>query len=80
MGSGKVPSLGLYDLISFRVWKINALTLKNDFPADYEYWVKNGLFDKDYYYETTINPFKTTLARLIEPLIRIFLRRTFRGY
>jgi multimeric flavodoxin WrbA len=78
--SGKLPSPSLYDLIGFRVWKINALALKKDFPADYQYWEENGLFDKDYYYETNLNPLKKVIARLLEPLIRMFMRRTFQGY
>jgi multimeric flavodoxin WrbA len=78
--SGNLPSPSLYDLIGFRVWKINALALKKDFPADYQYWEEHGLFDKDYYYQSPINPLKKAIARLLEPLVRMFLRRTFRGY
>ena len=78
--SGKLPSPSLYDLIAFRVWKINALALEKDFPADYQYWVEHKLFDKDYYYDAPINPLKKVVARLLEPVVRMFLRRTFRGY
>lgn len=78
--SGKLPAPSLYDLLGFRVWKINALALKKDFPADYQYWKEHKLFDKDYYYDAPLNPLKKVIARLLEPLVRMFMRRTFRGY
>lgn len=62
------------------MWKINALALKKDFPADYQYWKEHKLFDKDYYYDAPINPLKKVIARLLEPLVRMFMRRTFQGY
>ncbi|MEN6329034.1 MAG: NAD(P)H-dependent oxidoreductase [Methanobacteriaceae archaeon] len=77
---GKLPSPSMYDLLSFRVWKINAQALKKDFPADYKYWEEHKLFDKDYYYDAPINPLKKVIARLLEPLVRLFMRRTFQGY
>lgn len=78
--SGKLPAPSLYDLIAFRVWKINSLALKKNFPADYQYWEEHKLFDRDYYYDAPINPLKKAIARLLEPLVRMFMRRTFQGY
>lgn len=33
----KLPSLSIYDLLWFNIWKINAEVNKKDIPADYEY-------------------------------------------
>lgn len=78
--TGKLPSLTLTDLIGFWVWKINARNLKSEFPADHAYWEEHGLFEKNYYYDANINPFRLLLARIIEPIIHFYLQRIFKGY
>ncbi|MCE1252165.1 MAG: NAD(P)H-dependent oxidoreductase [Anaerolineae bacterium] len=76
----KLPSAGLGDLIRFRVWRINAIAGAKTLVRDYQYWVDNHLFERDFYYETAINPLYKLIARLMEKVIRLFLRGIYVGY
>lgn len=76
----KLRKPSLYDLIWFRIWKINAIACKDNMPADYEYWLSNGWFDKNYFYDTRINIFKSTIANLVGKMAKGFMAKMFIGY
>ena len=81
LAAKRVPSPSLYRLIMFRVWRINAQACKVFNPSDYSAWVNNGWFKQDYYDPTIpINPVKRLVARLMEPVLRRFLRGVYVGY
>jgi multimeric flavodoxin WrbA len=76
----KLPSPALYDLIRFRVWRLNAIAGGDTLQRDRQYWLDNGLFERDYYYEVPINPVYKLIARIMEKVIRQFLRGVYTGY
>jgi hypothetical protein len=49
-----LPKPTFYDLVGFRIWKINAEACKKEIIKDYQYWTQNGWFIKDYYYDVKI--------------------------
>lgn len=74
------PKISLFDLIWFRIWRLNALALKEALPADYDYWQERGWFDKNYYTDDKINPVLLWLSRLIEKLIISDMKKKYKGY
>jgi multimeric flavodoxin WrbA len=51
VASQKHPSPDLYELIRYRVWRINARYLNDSNPTDHAYWTENGWFNKPLYHE-----------------------------
>ena len=80
VAAGKQPSPGLGDLIRFRVWRINAIACADTLTRDHRYWMENNLFNRDYYYDVAINPLYKGVARLMEQVIRLFLKKVYVGY
>ena len=74
----EVPRLKLYDIIYFRVWQ-NILSYAKDLKRmsdlDYEYWDKNNLFNKAYYFDIRINPVKNLFAKLISKRIKTMMKK-----
>jgi multimeric flavodoxin WrbA len=78
--NSKLKSPSLHDIITFKVWKINAAACKDSIPEDFSYWKEKGWFDKDYYYDVKIAWHVRIASMLIEKIIRIFMRNIFAGY
>ena len=71
------PSPGLGGLLHFRFMRYHSILEKHYYPADYSYFEQRGLLaeDKKYYVDARINPFKDTLARIIERMIKPRMRK-----
>jgi multimeric flavodoxin WrbA len=80
IASKKHPSPDLYELIRFRVWRINAKCLKESCPTDHAYWSEKGWFDKPYYVDRPVFFLKITAADVMEKVIHRFLRTVYQGY
>ncbi|NMB55618.1 MAG: flavodoxin family protein [Leptolinea sp.] len=78
--SQKHPSPGLYELIRFRVWRINAKYLKESNPTDNAYWNEKGWFDAAYYVERPISFLKIIAADVMERVIHRFMQSVYQGY
>jgi multimeric flavodoxin WrbA len=76
----RIPAPGLYDLIRFRVWRVNATACKEFIPADFKHWTEKGWFERDYYSGVKVGPVKRGASRLMEGVIRSFLRSVYVGY
>jgi hypothetical protein len=76
----KLPKPSLYDLIGFRIWKLNAEVCKEGIPKDFSYWTEKGWFSMSYYYDSGSSWIKVKLADLISKLARVFMRKIFIGY
>jgi multimeric flavodoxin WrbA len=60
------------EILVFNKWKIKSQFHKEHYPGDYEFWKESGLLDKDYFYETKMNP---VLKRVIPFIVkRVFVR------
>ena len=73
----RLPSPGLGGLLHFRFMRYHSTLEKHYYPADYSYFEQRGLLaeDKKYYVDARINPFKDTLARIIERMIKPRMRK-----
>lgn len=60
------------ELLVFNKWKIKNQYHKEHYPGDYEVWSESGLFDKDYFYETKMNP---VLKRVIPFIVKRVMNR-----
>lgn len=69
----KAPSLAR--LMTFRLARTNIMTLDESFE-DYRYFRDMGWFESDYYYDTSLSPFKKTAGRLCDFLGKNLLRMT----
>lgn len=78
--SQKHPSPSLYDLIRFRLWRINARYLTDSNPTDNAYWKEMGWFDQAYYTEQPVFFLKKIAADVMEKIIHRFLRSVYQGY
>ncbi len=78
--SQKHPSPSLYELIRFRVWRINARYLKESNPTDNAYWAEKGWFNKPYYVDRPVFFLKTIAADVMEKVIHRFLKSVYQGY
>ena len=78
--SQKQPSPKLYDLIRFRVWRINAGCLTDSNPTDNAYWKEMGWFDQPYYTKQPVFFLKRIAADVMEKIIHRFLRSVYQGY
>ncbi len=74
----KRPSPTLNDLIFFRAMKCKIINIKKYYPCDYEYWEQRGWLNKDYYFDTSINPFKNLYAKFIEDRIKNEMSKNFK--
>jgi len=80
VSSQKHPSPSLYDLIRFRVWRINAGSLADSNPTDHAYWTEKGWFNQDYYTNQPVFFLKKIAADVMEKIIHRFLRSVYQGY
>lgn len=78
--SQKHPAPGLFELIRFRVWRINAKYLKESNPTDFSYWTEKGWFNKPYYVNRPVFFLKTIAADVMEKIIHRFMRSVYQGY
>ncbi|HEX7556182.1 MAG TPA: NAD(P)H-dependent oxidoreductase [Leptolinea sp.] len=78
--SQKHPAPDLYELIRFRVWRINARYLKESNPIDNAYWAEKGWFNKPYYVNRPVFILKTIAVDVMEKIIHRFLRSVYLGY
>ena len=78
--SQKHPSPSLYDLIRFRVWRINAGCLTDSNPTENAYWKEMGWFDQPYYTKQPVFFLKRIAADVMEKIIHRFLRSVYQGY
>jgi len=67
----------LYDLIGFRIWRMNAIACRESIAPDYEYWNMKGWLDKTYYYDVKVNIFKRAVTGIVESLSRSFMIKIF---
>ena len=58
------------DLIYFRAMRLVIGYTKDQSPADHLYWIEQGWFEKDYFVDVRINPFKNLLAKVVARLIQ----------
>jgi multimeric flavodoxin WrbA len=80
ISSKKHPVPDLYELIRFRVWRINARCLKDSNPTDHAYWTEKGWFNKPYYVDRPVFFLKTIAADVMEKFIHRFLKTIYQGY
>jgi multimeric flavodoxin WrbA len=78
--SQKHPSPDLYELIRYRVWRINARCLQDSNPTDHAYWTEKGWFDKPYYVDRPVFFLKIIAADIMEKIIHRFLQSVYQGY
>ena len=72
----KIVSPSVYDLISFNIWKRNTEVF--NIYADKDYWNKNDLLKKDYYYNVKINFIKKYIANIITYFINKKMDNVFK--
>jgi multimeric flavodoxin WrbA len=80
VASQKHPSPDLYELIRFRVWRINAKYLVDANPADHAFWTDRGWFSKPYYVDRPVFFLKKIAADVMEKIIHRFLKSVYMGY
>jgi multimeric flavodoxin WrbA len=80
VASKKHPTPDLYEMIRFRVWRINAKYLKDSNPIDNAYWTEKGWFKKPYYVDRPVFFLKTIAADVMEKIIHRFLQSVYQGY
>lgn len=80
VAAGRTPAPSLYDLMWFRMWRINARACKADNPTDFNYYTEKGWFDQDYYTGQPVNPLLRPILPLVEKLILSTLRSVYVGY
>ncbi len=74
--TGEKPQPGLRDIIRFNRWKTKTKLLHKDLmPYDYEYWDKQGWFEADYFYPTTVPLIKKVLATTLVKIVVARMRR-----
>jgi multimeric flavodoxin WrbA len=78
--SQKHPSPNLYELIRYRVWRINARYLKDSNPTDHTYWTEKGWFNTPYYVDRPVFFLKALAADVMEKVIHRFMRSVYQGY
>lgn len=78
--SGRAPAPSLFDLMWFRMWRINARANKADNPTDFAYFTEKGWFEQEYYTQQRINPLLKPILPLLEKLILSTLRSVYVGY
>ncbi len=78
--SQKHASPDLYELIRFRVWRINARCLKDSNPTDFAFWTEMGWFNQPYYVDRPVFFLKRIAADVMEKIIHRFLRTVYQGY
>lgn len=76
----ELPRPDFMALMRFRVWRMNATACRQSIPADYEHWVREGWFEKPYYYDTKINPVLRLCADAAAALAQRFMRSVYAGY
>ena len=69
------PPPSLVRLVMFRVARTNIKTLDESFK-DYRHFREMGWFESDYYYDTTLGPFKKAAGRLFDFLGKNLLKMT----
>lgn len=80
VASQKHPSPDLYELIRYRVWRINARYLNDSNPTDHAYWTEKGWFNKPYYVDRPVFFLKTISADVMEKIIHRFMKTVYQGY
>jgi multimeric flavodoxin WrbA len=80
IASQRHPSPDLYEMIRYRVWRINAKCLKESNPTDHAYWAEKGWFNKSYYVDRPVFFLKTIAADVMEKIIHRFLQTVYQGY
>lgn len=78
--TGRTPGPTLFDLIWFRMWRINANAAKDYIPCDYQYWTDKGWFKQDYYTSHHINVAQRLFASFMEKFISKIMRSIYLGY
>ena len=76
----RVPAPSLYDLMWFRIWRINARALKAENPTDFAYFTEKGWFEQDYYTGQPVNPLLKPFLPLLEKMVLSTLRSVYKGY
>jgi multimeric flavodoxin WrbA len=72
------PSLKKPDLAAvqfFNKLKTKIIIHREKLPYDYEYWKQKGWLDKQFFYETQINPIKGFLGRLPVRIIKLVMKK-----
>jgi multimeric flavodoxin WrbA len=77
--NGRIPAPSLFDLVWFRVWRINSQVCKKQIPADFEHWTSHGWYERDYYTGQVSAP-RRLFARVMEGVLRRVLRGVYVGY
>jgi multimeric flavodoxin WrbA len=78
--SKKVPAPSLFQLIWFRMWRLNAMACKDSNPADFNYWNNNGWFQQDYYTPNPISALPKLIANAMGKVLQRIMRSTYVGY
>jgi multimeric flavodoxin WrbA len=78
--SKKTPAPSLFQLVWFRMWRINARACKDSNPADFNYWNENGWFQQDYYTGTPVGLFQRIFGGLMEKVLKRVMRSVYVGY
>ena len=75
--SRKRSSPGLMDVIVFNAQRVSFSELKNEAPADYQYWMEHGWLDggKKYFVEVPVNPLYHAIGRIVGWRVRRQVRK-----
>lgn len=60
------PIPSFFQLLIFRMARTSMKILLDESWKDYTYYAKNGWFESDYYYQTTLNPFKKLTGKIFD--------------
>ena len=60
------PIPSFFKLMIFRMSRTSIKLLLDENWRDYTYYEKNGWFESDYYYQTTLNPFKKLTGKIFD--------------
>ncbi len=78
--NNKLLKPSVYDLVYFKMWKINTLAGKNLNPADYNYWKDKGWLESNYYYNVRIGPINKILAAFGGAIINSMMHKVYKDY
>lgn len=75
-----LPSPSIGQMMSFNIWKMNAVACRESNPADYQYWTGKGFLSKEYYYDKKIGLLKRLVVKAMSAMARGFMRKVYVGY
>ena len=77
---GEHPAPSLFDLIWFRMWRMNARAVADSAPVDLNYWTEKGWLTSDYFTNKPVGLLKHAFGQVMEGLLGRFMRSVYKGY